>query len=309
MARLTPVVFCSAHSPSVHLWPTDYPHTVSCSRHARRSKGGHVCRRTTPGPDARGTRTARGEFVLGLGVQAQEPLGPALAQGCSRSFVSDCGCVRVLVNAERLTKSYPSHETLLFGRGKDAFAFRDCDGDDGFVFGSKNGEYCLLRIRIENSPDGQKEQIDSIVDVQMLYQSGGTLNLKTAEGQQHPHYKEVVALLEPAALSRRVSSGSPADLEKSCSRDMRFQLHIQVALADSARQVDIAKTICWRTISSARPSMLPGGHGVGWKLMSSIFGAGPLFQSAKGDAKIQPRVHRKDRQRSGQSEVSWRASL
>ncbi len=182
------------------------------------------------------------------------------------------------------------------------------------MFGSKNGEYCLLRIRIENSPGDRQEQIDSIVDVQMLYQSGGTLNLKTAEGQHRPLCKEVVALLEPEALRTRVSSGSPADLEKSCRRGVRFQLHIQVALADSGRQVDIAKTICWRTVSSARPSMLYGGQGMGWKHITSFFGAGLPRQSAKeesakGDAEIQSHVRKKGRQRGAQPEVSWRACL
>ena len=222
------------------------------------------------------------------------------------------------LHAERLTKTYPSPHTLLHSRGKDAFTFPDSAMDDGFMFGSVAGEYCRLRIRIENSGDTNLPRISSINGVQMLYQLGGAVPLRIVEVETGPLCKEVVVAMEPEALQRRVSSGSPLDVERSGHRDARFQLHITFELADSGRQVDIAKTICWRTISAARSVLLYGVHSVcrdPGKCKSYIPGAGLLFHSspkvenADHPAKIWTGDHDKDQHPSATSAVSWNASF
>ncbi len=221
------------------------------------------------------------------------------------------------LNAERLTKTYPSPDVLLYGKGKDAFTFPDSTLDDGFLFGSVIGEYCLLRIRIESSQENQRLRIGSITGVQMLYQSGGTVHLRIAEVETRPLCKEVVVVMEPEALRRRVSSGSPSDIERSGHRDARFQLHIKVELVDSDRQVDIAKTICWRTISAAKSALLFGAQGIcrkHWKCRQYIPGAGLLFHSSKTEnanhpAKNRTRVHDKVQHPPASSAVSWNASF
>ena len=219
------------------------------------------------------------------------------------------------IHAERLTKAFPHPDTLLYGKGKDAFTFPDSTLDDGFTFGSVVGEYCLLRIRIEHSQENQCPRIRSISGVQMLYQAGGAVHLRIAEVETGPLCKEVVVVMEPEALRRRVSSGSPSDIEKSAHRGTRFQLHLKVELAGSDRQVDFAKTICWRTISAARSVLLQGGQGIcrkPWKCKAHIPGAGLLFHSSKTQNAHPPskiRTHDKVQRPSASSAVSWNASF
>ena len=224
--------------------------------------------------------------------------------------------MRVLLRAERLSKTYPSHEKLLFGRGKKAFAFDDGDGDGEIVFGSNEGEYCLLRIRIENSQSGRPLPLSSIADVQMLYQGGCTVNLKTAESKGCSHRKELVVLLEPETLLRRVTSGSPADVGKALKRDARFQLHIQVALAGTGKIVDISKTLSWRTVPRARWMLRePRGEGLeAPKCTPHVIGSGFRFLCSKAayfHQQVKNASHSRAtrRRRARHSDMSWRASF
>ncbi len=224
--------------------------------------------------------------------------------------------MRVLLRAERLSKAYPSHDKLLFGRGKRAFAYDDGGEDDEIVFGSKEGEYCLLRIRVENSQAGRPLPLGSIVDVQMLYQSGLTVNLKTAEQKGGPYRREVVVLLEPETLLRRVTSGSPADIGKAVRRDARFQLHIRIALGGTDRVVDISKTLSWRTVLRSK-ALLRGPREAGLeapRCTSHVIGSGFRFLCSKA-ASFHQQVKKAShcravrRQRTRSSEMSWRASF
>ena len=214
------------------------------------------------------------------------------------------------LHAERLSCAYPSIDTLLHGKGRNAFTFRDGHEDDGFVFGSKEGEYCLLRIRIENSSDAPSALIDGIVDVQMVFQGGRTVNPKMAEKQTQPHLKEVVVLLEPEMLERRVTSGSSIDIAKAVKRDARFQLHVQVTLADeSGTQADIAKIVSWRTVTGTMSSLWQRACAAGQRTMKRLSQVGCLAPTpVDSPHRVQNRtsVHRKHQRGGLQAELSWR---
>ena len=214
------------------------------------------------------------------------------------------------LQAERLFRAYPSVDTLVDGKGRKAFTFRDCDEDDGFVFGSKEGEYCLLRIRIENTPEAPSALIDSIVDVQMVYQGGTTVNPKMAEKQTaRPHLKEVVVLLEPETLKQRVTSGSSSDMAKAVNRDARFQLHVQVSLAESGKHADIAKIVCWRTVTGKASSLWQRAFTAGQRTMKRLSSVQCLApRSADSPHPVQNgfKAHRKHQRGGARSELSWR---
>ena len=214
------------------------------------------------------------------------------------------------LHAERLSCAYPSIDTLLHGKGKNAFTFRESYESDGFVFGSKEGEYCLLRIRIENSPEAPSALIDGIVDVQMVFQGGKTVNPKMAEKQTQPHLKEVIVLLEPKMLERRVTSGSSIDIAKAVKRDARFQLHVQVTLADeSGTQADIAKIVSWRTVTGKTTSLWRRACAAGQRTMKRLSQIGclaPRTVDSPHHVQNRPSVHRKHQRGGLKAELSWR---
>ena len=224
--------------------------------------------------------------------------------------------LRVRLLAERLSRTYPSDRKLQFGRGKKAFVFACGDGDEEIVFGSKEGEHCLLRIQIESSPAERLLPIEEIVSVQMLYQSGVTMDLRMVKRKSSDDRREVAVLLEPQALAARVTSGSPVDVDRSAKRDARLQLHVQVAVADSDRIVDIAKTVSWRTVPSARQSLrsAQGANLEAVKCLSHVLGSGFLSFRAKAGRSLRrvknlSVVRSMRRRRFTQSKTSWRASF
>ena len=218
--------------------------------------------------------------------------------------------------AERLSKTYPADARLQFGGGKKAFAFAGGDGDDGIVFGSREGEHCLLRIDIESSPAGQPLPIDEIVNVQMLYHCGGTKDLRMVSLKSSDHRREVVVLLEPHALTARGTSGSTGDVDRAVKRDARFQLHVQAVAAGSDKIVDIAKTVSWRTVPSDRGSLVAaqGARQETVRCVPHVLKRSFLFfQSTAGRSRRRAKdlslAHGMRRRRSLRSRTSWRACL
>ena len=155
-------------------------------------------------------------------------------------------CVKVEVSAERLRRNGRSTEALLHRKGKRALTFHDSCSDDGFVFGSRAGEHCLLRIRMESVIDDAVIPIENVTHVQLLHQMGRMRNLQIAETENRAYVKETTALLEPWMLRRR---GGAAHDEAMLMEELIFQLHIRVALEGAGRcEDDIVKTFCWRTV-------------------------------------------------------------
>ena len=161
-------------------------------------------------------------------------------------------CVKVEVAAERLRQNGPSTEALLHKRGKKALTFHDNCTDDGFVFGSREGEHCLLRIRIESANDNAIIPIESITHVQLLHQMGRVRNLQIAETENSAHLKETTALIEPGMLRRRGGVSYDRD-ETVLTEELIFQLHIRVVLEGGGRREDdIVKTFSWKTVPKVK---------------------------------------------------------
>ena len=161
-------------------------------------------------------------------------------------------CVKVEVAAERLRQNGPSTEALLHKSGKKALTFHDNCTDDGFVFGSREGEHCLLRIRIESAKDDAIIPIESITHVQLLHQTGQMRNLQIAETVNSAHRKETTALIEPRMLRRRGGVSCARD-ETMLTEELIFQLHIRVVLEGGGHwEDDIVKTFSWRTVPKAK---------------------------------------------------------
>ena len=159
-----------------------------------------------------------------------------------------------------MTREYLTGDRLPSGRTQSAFVFREhgheeMDEDAGCALGSREGAYCLLRIRVENASPRQPVPIDRIVGVQMLGSAGRVWNLRMAAGQSRALCKEVMVLLKPTALRSGVPCERPTDLEGISERDMPLQLRIRVRFAHSKRQVDIVKTLRWRAERQARSSL------------------------------------------------------
>ena len=253
--------------------------------------------------------------VLSFHLQVHGPHDKPV-QRCPAATASSLTCLRVRLLAERLSRTYPSDRKLQFGRGKKAFVFADGDGDEGIVFGSKEGEHCLLRVQIESSPAERLLPIEEILGVQMLYPSGVTMDLKMIKRKSSGDRREVVVLLKPQVLVAKVMSGSPENIDPAAKRDARFQLHVHVAVADSDKIVDIAKTVSWRTVSSARRSLksAQGAKLEEVKCAPYVLRSGfLLFRTKAGRSFRRARnlslAGALRRGRSPRSKTSWRASF